>query len=188
MYLILIFFIGANTWSEASPLLSVSGRIDYEPSSEEPLNLNGPLNCHGNLTTQFPEPQDHPLFCDGSIFCQGITSCNGALVCSRDWINLNGTLGCNGELFCNGTLNCDKGPAHPACLPGLGRLPPPALAILIVFLIVISGGLSGLKSAFMSNPLLPYSKPECPYTNNIYYIHCRCRSVRISLPLCLEEV
>lgn len=151
MHLILLLFIGANTWSEASPLPSISNGIDYELPSEELLNLEGPLLCHGNLTVQSPEPQDYSLFCDGGIFCQGITSCNDTLVCSRDWVDLNGTLICNGELFCNGTLNCNKGPAHPACLPGLGRLPPPALAILMVFLIVTSGGLSGLKSAFMSN-------------------------------------
>lgn len=151
MNLIPTSFIGANTLSRASPLPSISNRIDYELPSEELLNLEGPLLCHGNLTAQSSEPQDYSLFCDGGIFCQGITSCSDTLVCSRDWINLNGTLICNGELTCNGTLNCNKGPAHPACLPGLGRLPPPALAILIVFLIVISGGISGLKSAFMSN-------------------------------------
>lgn len=149
--LILISFIGANTLSRASPLPSISGRIDHESPFEELLSLEGPLLCHGNLTVQSSEPQDYPLSCDGGISCQGTTSCNDTLVCSRDWINLNGSLVCNGELFCNGTLNCNKGPAHPACLPGLGRLPLPTLAILIVFLIVISGGISGLKSAFMSN-------------------------------------
>lgn len=160
IYLILTFFIRANTLSEASPLPFVSDGIDYQPPSGEPLNLRGPLLCHGNLTIPSPSPQDYPLFCDGGIFCQGITSCNDTLVCSRDWLNLNGTLVCNGELFCKGTLNCNKGPAHPACLPGLDRLPPPALAILIVSLIVISGGLSGLKSAFMSNISLLCSKTE----------------------------
>lgn len=161
IYLILIFFIRTNTLSEATPLPFISNGIDYEPPSGELLNLKGPLLCHGNLTTQLSEPQDYPLFCDGGIFCQGITSCNDTLVCSRDWVNLNGTLVCNGEISCNGTLNCNKGPAHPACLPGLGGLPPPALAILIVSLVVISGGLSGLKSAFMSNPSLPRLKTEC---------------------------
>lgn len=151
MNLILISFIGANTLSGASPLPSITKRIDYESPSEELLDLDGPLLCHGNLTVQSSEPQDYSLFCDGGIFCQGITSCNDTLVCSRDWINLNGTLVCNGELSCSGKLTCNKGPAHPACLPGLGRLPPPALAVLMVFLIVISGGISGLKSAFMSN-------------------------------------
>lgn len=151
--LVLVFFFWISILSRASPLPSVSHEVNYESSSEASLDLKGPLVCHGNLTAQSFKLQDSPLFCDGNTFCQGVTSCNDTLVCSQDWINLNGTLACNGELLCSGVLSCNKGPAHPACLPGLGGLPSPALAILMILLIVISGGISGLKSAFMSNYL-----------------------------------
>lgn len=153
------FVFWTNILSGASPLPSVLHKIGYEPS-EELLNLKGPLVCHGNLTAQNLEQQNPSLYCDGGAFCQGGTFCNDTLVCSRDWVNLNGSLACNGNLLCSGSLICSKGPAHPACLPGLGKLPSPALAVLIVFLVVISGVISGLKSTFMSNYPLPSLREE----------------------------
>lgn len=153
---LLVSFFWTNILTKASPLPTISP--DFESLPEQIVHLNGPLVCYRNLTIGEFGQQGSLLSCDAGTYCQGITTCNDTLVCSQDWIDLNGTLACNGELFCNGTLRCNKGPVHPACLPGLGILPPLALSILIVFLIIISGGLSGLKSAFMGNPSLLSSR------------------------------
>lgn len=141
----------SNTLSKASPL-PISIELDHvSMPSTKIFDHRGPLACSGNLTAHELEAYNPSVSCDSGIFCQGTTSCNDTLICSRDWIDLNGTLACNGELFCNGTLSCSRNSAHPACLPGLNKLPTPALSIIIMLLVFISGGLNGLKSAFMSN-------------------------------------
>jgi hypothetical protein len=146
----------SNTLSKASPL-PISIELDrVSMPSTKIFDLKGPLACYGNLTAYESEAYNPPVSCDSGTFCQGTTSCNDTLICSRDWIDLNGTLACNGELFCNGTLSCSRNFTHPACLPGLNKLPTPALSIIIMLLVVISGGLNGLKSAFMSNYWISY--------------------------------
>lgn len=151
-----VILLSANTLSKASPL-PISIELDHiSMPSTKILDLKGPLSCYGNLTAHESEDYIPSVSCDSRTFCQGTTSCNDTLICSRDWIDLNGTLACDGELFCNGTLSCSRNSAHPACLPGLNKLPTPALSIIMMLLVVVSGGLNGLKSAFMSNYGISY--------------------------------
>jgi len=152
------FLLWATTSSTAYPCLSrrLSSLHLIEPNQtpwpkgpaapQRPHKFKGPLWCNGTLTAD-PLAKGKGYVCTGQTLCNGATSCNGTLVCTGPWFYDGGTLACGGDLLCDGRLACNE-ILPGTCLPGLELMPDWALGLLLGFLILISGMVTGCIAAF----------------------------------------
>ncbi|CUS09690.1 unnamed protein product [Tuber aestivum] len=124
---------------------------DSETPPHKPHKFKGPLWCDGPITAG-PTADREAYVCEGQTLCKGATGCDGPLTCTGSWFDDEGMLACRGDLLCDGALSCNEiTPA--ACLPGLRGMPDWALGLLLGFLILISGAITGCTAAVMQGAL-----------------------------------